>query len=327
MRRRARTDWDTLRRLVERGLRQCGEFPASTRVVGRVRFLDAGLNHDNFVFGVEADDPVPDAGVLVFRRQRPGSGARGTPVDRLHAEAETLRALAVLPRDFDTPRFICFVPEPDGATRGFVETALEGVPLRMLKKDAADCTTAIAAIGRVAAGVHRLNTAAFAFLPGHGDADAHVDAQIAAFDSCFLRDDPEAVPVMRWIGAHRSRGRPAALLHGDLLPQNLLLGLGDRRPGVVDWEDAQRGDPAYDLAIVTRGNRKLLGLDQGRHRLMDAYRAAGGAAVEATDVVVWELLLTLRWLYEAARDSQRRGHASPESYRNQLRAILRRAPK
>ncbi len=100
-----------------------------------------------------------------------------------------------------------------------------------------------------------------------------------------------------------------------------------RRCARTDWEYAQRGDPAYDLAIVTRGNRKLFGLDQGLQRLITAYHAANGAAVESTDVIVWELLITLRWLYEASRDGERYGGRSPESYRNQVRAILRRAPK
>jgi aminoglycoside phosphotransferase (APT) family kinase protein len=326
MRRRARTDWDTLRLLVERALRRCGEFPASTRIAGRVRFLDAGLNHDNFVFGVEADDPLPHAEPFVFRRLLPRHGESEAPINRLHTEAETLRVLKKLSPDFDAPRFICFVAEPDGAIRGFIETALEGVPLRLLKNDADHRTMAIEAIGRVAAGVHRLTTAPFMFLPGHDDAEAHVDAQIAAFESRFLRDDPEAVHVMRWIGEHRSRSRPAALLHGDLLPQNLLIGLGSGRPGVIDWEYAQRGDPAYDLAIVTRGNRKLLGINSGLRRLLQAYLAAGGVPIEPPDVVVWELLLVLRWLYDALRDGERHGGASPESHRNQLRAILRRAP-
>jgi thiamine kinase-like enzyme len=43
-------------------------------------------------------------------------------------------------------------------------------------------------------------------------------------------------------------------LDGDLLPQNMLFGVrDDREIDVVDWERAQIGDAAYDLAIVTRG--------------------------------------------------------------------------
>jgi thiamine kinase-like enzyme len=46
-------------------------------------------------------------------------------------------------------------------------------------------------------------------------------------------------------------------LHGDLLPQNLLFTIpDDREIAVVDWECAQIGDAAYDLAIVTRGVRR-----------------------------------------------------------------------
>ena len=49
------------------------------------------------------------------------------------------------------------------------------------------------------------------------------------------------------------------LLHGDLLPLNLLWGRETDELGVVDWESARIGDPAYDLAIVTRGHAKPFG--------------------------------------------------------------------
>jgi aminoglycoside phosphotransferase (APT) family kinase protein len=43
------------------------------------------------------------------------------------------------------------------------------------------------------------------------------------------------------------------VLHGDLLPQNLLFEIRENgATAVVDWECAQIGDPAYDLAIVHR---------------------------------------------------------------------------
>jgi len=44
---------------------------------------------------------------------------------------------------------------------------------------------------------------------------------------------------------------PSVLLHGDLLGQILLAMDGPHH--VINWEYATRGDPAYDLAIVTRG--------------------------------------------------------------------------
>jgi thiamine kinase-like enzyme len=65
------------------------------------------------------------------------------------------------------------------------------------------------------------------------------------------------------------------LLHGDLLGQNILLAV-DGPHHVIDWEYARRGDPAYDLAIVTRGIKQPFHIDRGLDRLRDAYRAHGG---------------------------------------------------
>ena len=62
----------------------------------------------------------------------------------------------------------------------------------------------------------------------------------------------------------------STVLHGDLLPQNLLLAIeddsvGDPEIAVIDWECAQIGDAAYDLAIVTRGVRRPFGEKTGCH--------------------------------------------------------------
>ena len=96
---------------------------------------------------------------------------------------------------------------------------------------------------------------------------------------------------------------------------------------MIDWEYAQIGDPAYDLAIVARCNAKLCGLRDGVGRLVDAYREGGGAAITQADVTTHELLLVLSWFGDAVqreREENREGHP-PEYYRNQIRSILRRA--
>ena len=75
------------------------------------------------------------------------------------------------------------------------------------------------------------------------------------------------------------------LLHGDLLPQNILWDWERNHLGVVDWEFAKIGDAAYDLAIVTRGRRKLFGSPNGLQQLVTAYRRAGGMPIEPADVI------------------------------------------
>ena len=98
--------------------------------------------------------------------------------------------------------------------------------------------------------------------------------------------------------------RPAAdrrtLVHGDFRMGNLMVG-PDGLTGVLDWELAHAGDPAEDLGwFCVRAWR--FGSDHlpagglgGRQALLDAYRAAGGAAIDAADLRFWEVYGTVRW--------------------------------
>jgi aminoglycoside phosphotransferase (APT) family kinase protein len=95
------------------------------------------------------------------------------------------------------------------------------------------------------------------------------------------------------------------------------------------WEFATIGDPAYDLAIVTRGDRKLMGINNGLNILLDNYRKAGGAELSAVDVHIHELLLFLNWLWDSAeteKNGQHRGHG-PDHYAQRTESLLRRAEK
>ena len=95
--------------------------------------------------------------------------------------------------------------------------------------------------------------------------------------------------------------------------------------GIIDWEFATRGDPAEDLAIVTRGVRRPFQIEDGLDRLLDAYARAGGTDVTATEVHFHELCL-VTGQYRASLDPQARGHA-PEQELNMVRGVLRRALK
>jgi aminoglycoside phosphotransferase (APT) family kinase protein len=96
---------------------------------------------------------------------------------------------------------------------------------------------------------------------------------------------------------------------------------------VVDWEAARIGDPAYDLAIVTAGVRRPLGITDGLQRLVDLYNETTLQKIEPDAVIVHELLLHLDWLAEAAerkRNKDAGGHG-PDHYAGLIRGILRRA--
>ena len=173
--------------------------------------------------------------------------------------------------------------------------------------------------------MHQLPVSEFPHLPPCADSGSHVEAELQAPPELFT-GWPVAADARDWITAHLP-ARPAAVLHGDLLPQNLLWDFhDDGRISVIDWECARIGDPAYDLAVVTRGARKPLKETGGLPRLLDFYNAAG-TSLAADDVRVHELLVHLRWLAESGRDEAAgtlQGHG-PLHYAGQVASLLRRS--
>ncbi len=331
MTRETRVNWGRLRSDVESALRSSGLFPAQVRVDGRVHLLECGRGHRNYLFRVATDGPAHPAcePSYVLRIPAPVTDGRAgrESADRLRREAATLQALASADPAFATPRFVCFVQGAAISEDAFIETALPGLGFDFLRDQLGDPCRIIEMIAGVARGVHQLPVERFPFLPGHASSRAHVLARLAGLDPDFIARDPDAAACVAWIRAHLPEDRPAVVLHGDLLPQNLLWDLGSERVGVVDWEFAAIGDAAYDLAITTRGNAKLLGVGSGLRRLVAAYRAAGGVALAPADVIQYELLMHLGWLeqsLQAVREGRQSGY-SIEDRRRQLRAILRRA--
>ncbi len=332
MRRRGRgTDWAGLIHEIESGLRACGRFPPSVRVDGRIKRIGAGLNHDNYLFRITADGldkREQEQGYFLRKLGRDhGYDSDAEAVASLRTEAQTLQALAGREFEFSIPRLVCLTGNAPATPSGLVETAVTGYALDLIAKSAESRPFFIDAVARVAAAVHQLPQSDFDFLPGHADSRSHVLARLDEFPPEFLETDAEAAKAVAWVRSHLPQNRPAVVRHGDLLPQNILRDFDSDRLGVVDWEYARIGDPAYDLAIVTRGNRKLFGSDGGQATLVDTYRNAGGAAIELVDVTVHESLMLLDWLWGAVRRERagrQEGHP-PEYWRQKLRAVLRRA--
>lgn len=331
MQRCVKTNWSTLRHDIEAALQPLDAFRKSVRIAGKLQRMNFGLNHENYLFCLVGEEESPHStkcGYVLRKRRRDCDDAsykRG--IVRLRNEASVLKALASIDLDFAAPEFMCFVGAPGSACDGFIETAIPGIRVDKVAKTTDMRSFAIDAIARIAAAVHRLPATCFGFLDSHADVAAHVEDRCSKLPSTVLADDPDASRALRWIEAHSNERRPAVVLHGDLLPQNILWDWEDNRLGVVDWEYAEIGDPAYDLAIVTRGNAKLFGLPGGVRRLVDAYHRAGGRPITPADVMTHELLLVLNWLGEAIRREREGIHEGdpPEHHRNQIRSILRRA--
>ena len=169
---------------------------------------------------------------------------------------------------------------------------------------------AAAILGTVAAQVHQLPWEGLVF-PNTSHATARADASQGLAELLEVRDaDPPLLDdVLAWCQAHLPPAdAPAVLTHGDLLGQNVLH-RHDGPPAVVDWELAGTGDPAADLAIITRGKRRPLGGRGTRQLLLDTYNELAPYPVTAERVYLHELCMVadeVAWAREAGHTEQER---------------------
>lgn len=89
---------------------------------------------------------------------------------------------------------------------------------------------------------------------------------------------------------------PAALVHGECGPQNVLVEDGRLR-GLIDWEYAHVGDPAEDLAYCRPAVERMMGWGD----FLARYRCHGGQAVSEERLRFLEVLCQLRNAVLAAR--------------------------
>ncbi|MFW6079927.1 MAG: phosphotransferase family protein, partial [Gemmatimonadota bacterium] len=197
------------------------------------------------------------------------------------------------------------VAEIDDGRRALVRTFENGVALPM-RADRARIVDGRPweVVGRVAVGVHAIDVASVAdVVSGHRTRRAHAEAELEA---SFAGVGSDVDDARAWLETNLPPPEePARPLHGDLLGQNILVGreapMGEERPpalidpALIDWEYARTGDPAYDLAIVTRGVRRPFGTGGGLRKLVASYADAGGAPLGEMDVRFYELCLAARW--------------------------------
>lgn len=319
-RRRVGTDWSGLCRLIESNLRGQPGVGNNVRVEDRLQANYDGLCHDNYFFSAGGQDLI----LRLTKRYRSLRTAQES-MELLPREAETLRRLANCRLPFPVPRLVCMTADDRGKAIGLIETCLEGAPLSRFE-GGVHGRSRLEIIAGVAAAVHQLPTAEFAHLPAHPDSASHVQADLDALSPSLFAEWPVAADARDWITAHLAN-RPATVLHGDLLPQNLLWDFhNDGRISVIDWENARIGDPAYDLSIVTRGARQPLQESGGFARLLAVYNEATGASLPARAVQIHELLMQLRWLDDAAGAEAAgtlEGHG-PEQHAQKIQSMLRR---
>lgn len=182
--------------------------------------------------------------------------------------------------------------------------------------------------GSLLASVHRVRP------PGTGpiDPDGNVDAPLSSPSNEMVTamveqnrrlvdDGFEPALLQGPVDAIATNGRlldeaPAVLSHGDWRTTNLLSD-GTAITGVVDWEGARGGDPAFDLsgAWTVRQRSGPTSTDV----LLDSYRANGGSIDDSFDLR--RLLYRLADLHSALGHFAQRAAERPASNRSDLACL------
>lgn len=219
------------------------------------------------------------------------------------------------------------VPRPVAMLSGEADVVVVVTWLRGLPLDQWPTGEPCAILGPLAAAVHALDVQDLAdILTSHPNRRAHARAHLT--EELEGLPGPEAADALAWGLEHLPAEDPPHLIHGDLLGQNVLVNpLDPAAPiSLLDWEAARVGDPAYDLAILTRGVRRPFKLERGLERLLDAYQAAQGAPVTVQHVRVHELCLAGHWLRQALERPRGEGEP-PDEAKARIARILKMAAR
>ncbi len=312
------TNWWRIRWLIESNLREHPDFPDNFRIEGKIRSMEHGLFHRSYLFEDAERYLVLRLGYVANRVQTKHDASVS-----LQKEAETLKALTGFELPFIVPKLISLVKDEDDETVGLIETVVPGMSLKHFTKGT-NPEWPLQNIASVAAYIHTLPVSAFKHLKVHVDAKSHATSMLDDLPERLFTAYPEFVGVRDWILGALTNERPATLLHGDLFPQNLQYDLRETHQiGVVDWEDALIGDPAYEIAIFTGGERQPHGVPNGFMRSIELYNEKSERRISAKDVMVYALLIRMNWLADAI--PARFGGTNPEHYVNLLRVLFRRA--
>ncbi|KYF69686.1 hypothetical protein BE11_35790 [Sorangium cellulosum] len=272
-----------------------------------------GLSNEVYAAHVElVPDPAGRSGAYAAFIPARGSAARTRA--SWQREGALLERVAACTRAVRVPTVTAIVPVEgvDVAVRSY----LEGVPLDV-RAGRQPGVAPWEVVAQVAATIHAVDADDIPGLGGHATRRAHALSEVPV-----LHGVPELREAERWALDHLPEEAPSTLVHGDLLGQNILLHW-EQPYAVIDWEYATRGDPAYDMAIVTRGRARPFQVDDGLTRLLDAYAAQGRPRVEAPAVHLYELCLVGRWYREALEGDG--GGEPPDQRLRRLESLLRRA--
>ncbi len=311
--------WARAKRALFHALEGRSDAPAEIEI-GWVKKIGEGLYRDVFMADVGPFDGGPRLVALIPRHDAPADLG-----ERVKREPALLEWLATLDLPIITPRWATVVFESEIPV--LVREFLPGAPLD-LRAGRQTRMRPWQVVAEVASSIHGINFSDIPdiqdLIPGYKTRRAHAIASVE--EIAEIQGDPLTNDVFAWINNHLPPEEPARLLHGDLLGQNILIDFFEpsQPVSVIDWEYSTIGDPAYDLAIVTRGSRRPFQLADGLDRVLGAYSEAGGAPITRADVHIYELCLVGGYLRDSLRGDH---HVRPPEIRKQLRNLLTRAEK
>lgn len=298
----------------ERALAACVTFGRRARV-GAVEKVGDGTSRE--IFAAEVATPSGAS----WRHQRvavllPREGGDPDLDVRTKREARLLEFLSGEDLPFRVPRLFGVYPDPGGLA--LVRSFEPGLELE-LSAAARGRVPPWVTVARVASAIHGIAARKLAWLGARfSDRRALALAMAHALDG--MRE-PEIADARAWMLEHLPPATPCALVHGDLHGANILLEAGGP-DAVIDWEYAQLGDPAFELAVITRGRSRPFQIERGLDRLLDAYAGGPAPVIERAQVRFYELALAATWYRQSLRGEGARGLARPLRL---LRDVLRRA--
>jgi aminoglycoside phosphotransferase (APT) family kinase protein len=303
-------DWARAKRALRAAFEPATEIKVEIDV-GFAKFLGGGLTRRAFAASIDlSPDPKAQSGTYVALIPSPGAPDYDENIRR---EFELLRWLARQSMGVRTPRAVALVD--DGGTSILVETFVEGlaVDLRAGRKPVVRPWEFVA---EVAADIHAVPP------PPHMVPRTRQEHRLELIGA-LERASPRPALVdeaVAWMRDHVGPSLPGVILHGDLLGQNLRID-PEGGPGVIDWHHAQVGDPAEDLAIVTRGVRRPFQIDGGRQKLLDSYNQRASIAIDTDSLRFFELALLCSWVVDPGTEQ----HLTVASL-NQIARMLRAEP-
>ena len=276
--------WARAKHAIER---VCSEAFQREVDVGFVKLGGTGLSRDAFRAAVDDGGQEIDVYALVPNRfAAPGYDQRAV------FELRLLAALSQRELGIRVPKALGALRDRAGVI--LIEEVVEGLPLD-LRAGRQGTVRPWVVVAEIAAEVHALDLDG---LPEGVRRSQDCRAYGESHAASIGRDHPLLRAAAEWMLEHLPPREACVLLHGDLLGQNVHLGFG-QPPGVLDWEWAEIGDPAYELAVVTRGVRQPFRLSNGLGQLLDEYSAAGGRPLTPARVAFYELGLLARQFQDA----------------------------